>query len=109
MNGIPQLQSQYVANTQKSQDDLTKIKNYEQGVPKGKAWEVSQDFASILTNMMLKEMRQSLNEEEDPMYGGFSEQVWKDMLFDEYSKALTKNSLSPLVKMIYDSISRNQG
>ncbi len=63
--------------------------------------EVAQDFASLFTQMVLKELRKSLHEESNPLYGGLKEDVFKDMLFEEYSKSITKEGLKPLVDLIY--------
>lgn len=68
--------------------------------------EVAEDFASLFTQMLLKELRKSLHEEENPLYGGFTEEVFKDMLYEQYSKELTKNGLKPLVDLIYSSTLR---
>jgi Rod binding domain-containing protein len=89
------------------QKNLQKIKDLEENLKNtkntddAKRKQVAEDFASLLTSMMLKEMKKTLHEEEDPLYGGFKEDVFKDMLYDEYSKILTHNSLQPLVEMIY--------
>jgi Rod binding domain-containing protein len=68
--------------------------------------EVAEEFASLFTQMLLKELRNSLHEDENPLYGGFTEEVFKDMLYEEYSKQLTKNGLKPLVDLIYSSTLR---
>jgi len=68
--------------------------------------EVAEEFASLFTQMLLKELRKSLHEDENPLYGGFTEEVFKDMLYEEYSKQLTKNGLKPLVDLIYSSTLR---
>lgn len=71
--------------------------------------EVAEDFASLFTQMVLKELRKSIHEEENPLYGGFTEEVFKDMLYEQYSKAITKDGLKPLVDLIYSSTLRLDG
>ncbi|MCX8059182.1 MAG: rod-binding protein [Spirochaetes bacterium] len=78
-----------------SKYDLTKLK------------EISSDFASLFIKMMLDELKKSLNPENDILYGGFREDLWKDMLFDEYSKKLSRNGLNSLSEIIYKSIIQN--
>lgn len=97
-NNINQVEIQ--KNLQKIKDLEGNLKNTK-NTDDAKRKEVAEDFASLLTSMMLKEMKKTLHEEEDPLYGGFTEDVFKDMLYDEYSKILTHNSLQPLVDMIY--------
>ncbi len=66
--------------------------------------ETCEDFASLFINTMLKEMRSTLNKEEDPLYGGFAEDTFTDMLYEEYSKDMAKNGLQSFSRMIYDSM-----
>jgi len=80
-------------------NEINKIKEEEL-----KKREVAEDFASLFTQMLLKELRKSLHEENNPLYGGFTEEVFKDMLYEEYSKAITKQGLKPLVDLIYSSV-----
>lgn len=71
--------------------------------------QVAEDFASLFTQMLLKELKKSIHEEENPLYGGFKEEVFKDMLYEQYSKILTKEGLKPLVDLIYSSTLRMDG
>lgn len=96
-----------------NQNKIEKLKNYEKlannEVEDKKRKEVAQDFASLFTQMLLKELRKSLHEEQNPLYGGFTEEVFKDMLYEEYSKILTKEGLKPLVDLIYSSTLQMDG
>lgn len=69
--------------------------------------EIASDFASLFIKIMLNELKNSLSPKDDILYGGFREEIWKDMLFDEYSKKLARTSLNSLSEMIYKSILRN--
>ncbi len=39
------------------------------------------------------------------MHGGFAEEIFEDMLYDEYALSLSKNSSIGLAKMVYDQLS----
>ena len=47
--------------------------------------EVSEDFEALMINQMLKEMRKTVQKSE-LINGGMAEQIFEDMLYDEYSK-----------------------
>ncbi len=68
---------------------------------KKKLYEVAEEFHSLFVKMMLNSMRKTLNKEQDLLYGGFQQDIYEDMLYDEYTKVFSKNMNSPLVKEIY--------
>lgn len=70
-----------------------KIKN------KDKLKEVAEDFEAIFVNMMLKEMRKSINEV--GFLKGFREDIFKDMLYWEYSKLIAKNTSLGIAEKVY--------
>ena len=59
---------------------------------------------SIFVGRMLKEMRNTIPEHKF-IDGGFAEQVFEDMLYDEYALSLSKTSDLGLAKMLYDGLS----
>ena len=63
------------------------------------------EMESLFVAKMFKEMRKSVGKS-DWLHGGFAEDIFKDMLFDEYSLMVSKNSNLGLAKMIYDELSR---
>ncbi len=65
----------------------------------------SQEFESIFVNMMVKEMRATVGKENDIMNGGQAEDIFSDMLYDEYSKGMTKASNFGLADSIYRQLS----
>jgi len=63
-----------------------------------------QEFESIFVNMMVKEMRDTVGKG-DLMNGGQAEEIFSDMLYDEYSKGMTKASNFGLADSIYRQLS----
>ncbi len=60
---------------------------------------------SIFVGKMLKEMRKSVQKSEW-ISGGFAEEVFEDMLYDEYALSISKNSNMGIAKMMYEEMSR---
>ncbi|PJZ70400.1 cell division protein [Leptospira perolatii] len=71
-----------------------------------KLFDASVEFESIFVKMMLKEMKSSV-EKSGLINGGYAEEIFEDMLYDEYSKNLSKNSSLGLAEQIYQSLSSN--
>ncbi|MEW5692874.1 MAG: rod-binding protein [Candidatus Hydrogenedentota bacterium] len=69
--------------------------------------QVSCDLVSFLVHQMVKEMRKTLDKEDDMFYAGFTEDVFTDMLDYEYSKSLVKNTRMSIVDKIYEQLSRH--
>ncbi len=67
--------------------------------------EVSYQFESIFINMMLKEMRKNLNKfrliPENP-----AENIFQDMLYQEYALKLAKSEQLGFAKIIYENLSK---
>ena len=72
---------------------------------KRKLMEACHDMESIFISKMLKEMRKNINRSEW-LHGGFAEEIFEDMLYDEYSKQMSKNSNMGIAKMLYEEMSR---
>ncbi len=68
-----------------------------------KLLETAMELESILVNTMYKSMRGTLNKEDDMLYGGMTEDIFSDMLYNEYSLMTSKNSNLGLAKQIYTS------
>jgi flagellar protein FlgJ len=64
-----------------------------------------QDMESIFIAKMLKEMRATVPKNEW-LGGGFAEEIFKDMLYDEYSKSMSKTSSFGISNMLYKELSR---
>ena len=70
-------------------------------------YETATEFQSLFLNMMLKSMRSSLNKEDDRLYGGNRQDIFEDMLYNEYSKMLSKSPGFTLSDRIYEELSRS--
>lgn len=99
------VQSQ-VARSQ-SADPLTAARQLQGGDTE--AAEVAKEFEAILINQMFKAMRSSLNKEEDPLYGGFAQDIYEDMLYEKYSQSLASQGSLGIAAMIERSIEQSQG
>ena len=81
-------------------DDLSKINKVDE-----KLMDTCIEMESLFVAQMFKEMRKSVGKS-DWIHGGFAEEVFQDMLYDEYSLMVSKNSRLGLAKMLYDEMSR---
>ena len=70
-----------------------------------KLMNVCVEMESIFVAKMLKEMRKTVPKGEF-LHGGFAEEIFEDMLYDEYALDLSKSSNLGLAKMLYDELSR---
>ena len=64
-----------------------------------------QEFESIFVNMMLKAMRGTV-EKSGLIDGGQAEDIFSDMLYDEYAKGMTKSAGFGLADSVYIELSR---
>ncbi len=71
-----------------------------------KLFDASGEFESIFVKMMLKEMKSTVHKS-GLIDGGYAEEIFEDMLYDEYSKNLSANSSLGLAEQIYQSLSSN--
>ena len=67
--------------------------------------EVSEDFEALMINQMLKEMRKTVQKSE-LINGGMAEQIFEDMLYDEYSKEFSKTKTFGLADIIYNQLEK---
>jgi len=70
-----------------------------------KLYEQCQEFESIFVNMMLKEMRGTV-EKSGLIDGGQAEDIFSDMLYDEYAKDMSKAAGFGLSDAVYIELSR---
>ncbi len=68
-------------------------------------WDACVEMESLLVGRMLKEMRKSV-QKTGWMNGGFAEEIFEDMLYDEYAMSLSRNSNLGMAKMLYDELKR---
>ena len=62
------------------------------------------EFESIFVKMMLNQMKKSVDKS-GFIDGGHAEEIFEDMLYDEYAKQISKNESLGLAEQIYDSLS----
>jgi hypothetical protein len=83
-------------------------------VPKGttgrqkldkRLWDACIEMESLLVGKMLKEMRKTVPKT-GWMHGGFAEEIFEDMLYDEYAMSLSRNSNLGMAKMLYNDLRR---
>jgi Rod binding domain-containing protein len=64
------------------------------------------DFESIFVKMMLKEMRATVDKSDDLMNGGWAEDIFQDMLDDEYSKSMADTANFGLADQLYRQLAK---
>jgi flagellar protein FlgJ len=62
------------------------------------------DFESLFIKQMLDVMRKSVKKE-GLLDGGMSEEIFTDMLYDEYAKKMAQTAQFGLAQTIYDQVS----
>ena len=73
---------------------------------KSKLYDQCQEFESIFVKMMLKEMRSSVDKTDSLLSGGWAEDIYQDMLDDEYSKTMAKNAGLGLADQLYKQLAQ---
>ncbi len=73
---------------------------------KSKLFEQCRDFESIFVKLMLKEMRNSVDKSDSLISGGWAEDIYSDMLDDQYSKSMADNAGFGLAEQLYTQLSR---
>lgn len=68
---------------------------------KSKLYGQCEEFESIFLKMMIKEMRNTVNKSNSMFSGGWAEDIYTDMLDDEYSKSMAKNAGFDLADQLY--------
>ncbi|WP_425447998.1 rod-binding protein [Dethiothermospora halolimnae] len=106
MDGINNINTINTINNSKIKSENNKLKNLQKSSDSIKndkeLMEVCKDFESIFTNMMLKEMRNTIPK------GGLTEksrgrEIFEDMYYDEMSKNISKNDNGiGLAKILYE-------
>ncbi|MEW6620389.1 MAG: rod-binding protein [bacterium] len=103
-NNLPDYK--FINKTNQANDFATALKNtQDKEKAKARLKEVSYEMESIFINQLLKEMRKSIHKT-SLFHAGFSEEVFEDMLYDEYAKLMAKSDQFGLSKQIYDQLSK---
>lgn len=104
------LKEQQIEKTQGtvSSSNLVFPKNIKDEVAKDpyrkKLYDASVEFESIFVKMMLKEMKTSIHKS-NLISGGHAEEIFEDMLYDEYAKNISKNDSMGIAEQVYSSLS----
>lgn len=69
-------------------------------------YKVSQEFEAIFIKQMLNVMRKSVNKT-GLMDGGMAEEIFEDMLYDEYAQKMAETGSFGIANMIYKQLSVN--
>ncbi|GBF49282.1 cell envelope rod binding protein [Leptospira ryugenii] len=112
----PTTQSNFEALIKERQDLMGKVSSSSLSVPlnikeeissdpyRKKLYDASVEFESVFVKMMLKEMKNSVHKEK-LIDGGYAEEIFEDMLYDEYAKNISKNESLGLAEEIYKQMS----
>ncbi len=72
-----------------------------------KLYKVSVDFEAIFIKQMLNEMRKTIDKS-GIIKRGIAEDIFEDMLYDEYAKKMAENEDFGLARILYKQLSGNQ-
>ncbi|WP_297297676.1 rod-binding protein [uncultured Brachyspira sp.] len=78
---------------------------YDKEFEKNRLRKVSEDFEALMINQMLKEMRKTVDKS-GLIDGGMAEQIFEDMLYDEYAKEFSKTKTFGLADIIYNQMEK---
>ncbi|MCX7025051.1 MAG: rod-binding protein [Spirochaetes bacterium] len=67
-------------------------------------WKSCQDFEAIFIKMMLKQMKATVDKA-GLVSGGYAEEIFDDMLTDEYAGSMSKNAKFGLSESLYRQLS----
>ena len=102
---INNLYASEVYKTYSSQNQHTRVKARAKEVDRGsKLYKACQDFEAIFVKQMLNVMRKTVNKS-GLMDGGFAEEVFEDMLYDEYANKMTEHAQFGLSDTLYKQLS----
>jgi hypothetical protein len=71
---------------------------------RSRLYQVCQDFESIFIKQMLNVMRQTVPKG-DLLHGGFAEEIFEDMLYDEYANKMAQTAGFGLSDLLYRQLS----
>jgi len=71
-----------------------------------KLMDVCIEMESLFVYQMLKEMRKTLHKENDMLHGGMAQEIFEDMLYNEYALQMSKTANFGMAKTLYDQLSQ---
>ncbi len=101
----PSPTSSTTLRTSKSfQEHLSKAsiqKEIQEEPQKKKLYDAALEFQSLFIDQMLNSMRKNLHPEKNLLYGGFRQKLFDDMLYEEYSRMLSRTDSFGIAEDIY--------
>jgi hypothetical protein len=94
-----------LANTVRGDESAPSPARAKQAKQDKRLWDACIEMESLLVGKMLKDMRKTV-EKTGWINGGFAEEIFEDMLYDEYAMSLSKNSNLGMGKMLYNEMKR---
>ncbi|PCG19858.1 rod-binding protein [Brachyspira sp. G79] len=88
-----------------NKSDNNAVSKYGKDFEKKRLRQVSEDFEALMINQMLKEMRKTVDKS-GLIDGGMAEQIFEDMLYDEYAKEFSKTKTFGLADIIYNQMEK---
>jgi flagellar protein FlgJ len=68
-------------------------------------YKASEDFEALFIKQMLDVMRKTIHKEDDLLGGGMGQDVYEDMLYNEYAKKMASTAQFGLAEIIYRQVS----
>ncbi len=68
-------------------------------------YKACQDFEAIFIKQMLDVMRKTVHKEDDLLNGGMSQDIFEDMLYDEYARKMAQTAQFGLADTVYRQVS----
>jgi len=69
--------------------------------PRGQLKSVAMEFESLFAKQMLDSMRATLSPDDDLFYGGMAQDIFQDMLYEEYARMMAKTGSLGVADIIY--------
>lgn len=112
MGNYQRLQSQVQENKSRlgqggGESELSKLGDSAKKTEDDRLKEVCKDFQSIFVKQMLDSMRKTVNKE-GLMSGGHAEEIFEDMLYDEYAEQISNTADLGLDDIMYQQLSQQK-
>jgi peptidoglycan hydrolase FlgJ len=82
------------------------IQNVQQNKQDNQLRKACEDFEAIFVKQMLKSMKSTITKS-GLLDGGFAEEIYDDMLYDEYAKKMTKTANFGIANSLYRQLSND--
>ncbi len=112
MGNFQRLQSQVQENKNRlgqggGESELSKLGDSAKKTEDDRLKEVCKDFQSIFVKQMLDSMRKTVNKE-GLLSGGHAEEIFEDMLYDEYAEQISNTADLGLDDIMYQQLSQQK-